>query len=66
MTDDVNTIDPAGLDAHTLREIKRIVESYPVVSESHDEVNDYRAGKSDAYTNVASVLSQWLDEIDEA
>jgi hypothetical protein len=66
MADDANKIDPEGLDAHTVREIKRLVESYPVVSEPHSGLNDYRAGKQDAYTTVAAVLSQWLEDTDES
>lgn len=66
MTDDIDTIDPATLDPHTLRNIKRLAESYPVVSESHDELNEYREGKRDGFTTVAAVIAQWLDEVDES
>lgn len=62
MTDDVDTIDPTTLDPHTLREVKRLVESYPVVSHSQTELDDYREGKRDGFTTVAAVISQWLDE----
>ncbi|WP_018259203.1 hypothetical protein [Halomicrobium katesii] len=66
MTND-DAIDPNELDQHTLREVKRLVESYSVVTsdETYHELDSYRQGKRDAYTNVATVLSDWIDDLDE-
>jgi hypothetical protein len=61
MTDE-ETIDPTKLDTHTLKQIKRVVEAYPVVSEDPTQISDYRAGKHDAFTTVAATLSEWIDE----
>jgi hypothetical protein len=61
MTDD-EPIDPSELDTHTLKQIKRIVEAYPVVSEDPTEINEYRAGKHAAFTTVAATLSEWIDK----
>lgn len=61
MTDD-GPIDASELDTHTLKQIKRVVEAYPVVSEDPTEINDYRAGKHAAFTTVASTLSEWIDK----
>ncbi|AEM57721.1 hypothetical protein HISP_10860 [Haloarcula hispanica N601] len=63
-----DAIDPTELDQHTLREVKRLVESYSVVSsdETYHELDSYRQGKTDAYTNIAAVLSDWIDELDES
>ena len=61
MTDD-EPIDPSELDTHTLKQIKRVVEAYPVVSEDPSQINEYRAGKHAAYTNVAATLSKWIDK----
>lgn len=47
---------------YTLREIKRFVEAYPVLSADTPLTNDYRAGKRDAYSSVAAKLSEWIDE----
>ncbi len=51
MTDD-ESIDPSELDTHTLKQIKRVVEAYPVVLEDPSQINDYRAGKHAAYTTL--------------
>ena len=59
MIDD-EPIDPSELDAHTLKQIKRVVEAYPVVSEDPTEINEYRAGKHSAYSSVAATLSEWI------
>ena len=40
MTDD-ESIDPSELDTHTFKQIKRIVEAYPVVSEDPSKITDY-------------------------
>lgn len=66
MTND-DAIDPNELDQHTLREVMRLVESYSVVTseETYHELDSYRQGKRDAYTNVATVLSDWIDDLDE-
>lgn len=61
MTDD-ESIDPSELDTHTLKQIKRVVEAYPVVSEDPLKITDYRAGKHAAYTTVAATLSEWIDD----
>lgn len=61
MTDD-EPIDTSELDTHTLKQIKRVVEAYPVVSEDPTEINEYRAGKHAAYTTVAATLSEWIDK----
>jgi hypothetical protein len=60
MTDD-ESIDTSELDTHTLKQIKRVVEAYPVVSEDPTQINDYRAGKHTAYSTVAATLSEWID-----
>ena len=60
MTDD-ESIDPSELDTQTLKQTKRVVEAYPVVSEDPTQINDYRAGKHAAYTSVATTLSEWID-----
>lgn len=67
MTDDY-AIDPNELDQHTLREVKRLVESYSVVTsdETYHELDSYRQGKRNAYTNVAAVLLDWIDDLDES
>lgn len=67
MTKD-DTIDTDGLDQHTLREVKRLVESYSVVTsdETYHNLDSYRQGKKDAYTNVAAVLSDWIDNPDDS
>jgi len=57
-----DTIDSDDLDQQTLQEIKRVVEAYPVMSTDYNSLSEYQAGKHDAYSNVAAVLSQWLDE----
>jgi len=56
------------LNQHTLREVKRLVESYSVVTsdETCHEIGSYRQGKRDAYMNVAAVLSDWTDDNDES
>ena len=59
---DEEAIDPSELDSHTLKEIKRVVENYPVVSEDPTDIDDYREGKHSAYTNIAAKLTQWIDE----
>lgn len=66
MTDD--TINPNTLDPHTLRELKRVLEAYPVVTSDipYHELSDYRVGKRDAYTTAAAKIDQWLDDIEEA
>jgi hypothetical protein len=61
MTND-EPLDPSELDAQTLKQIKRVVESYPVVSEDPSQIDDYRAGKHAAYTTVAATLSEWIDD----
>jgi len=61
MTDD-EPIDPSELDAQTLKQIKRVVESYPVVSENPSQIDEFRAGKHAAYTTVAATLSEWVDK----
>jgi hypothetical protein len=61
MTDD-KSIDPSELYTHTLKQIKRVVEAYPVVAEDPSQINEYRAGKHAAYTNVAATLSEWIDK----
>ncbi|WP_254837822.1 hypothetical protein [Natronomonas marina] len=61
MTDE-ETIDPTKLDTHTLKQIKRVVEAYPVVSEDPTQIDDYRAGKHAAFTTVAATLSEWIDK----
>lgn len=67
MTKD-DTIDVDELDQHTLREVKRLVESYSVVTsdETYYNLNSYRQGKRDAYTNVAAVLSDWINHPDDS
>lgn len=62
--DDTNTIDPSTLDAHTLKQIKGVVESYPVVTTEtpYHDLNDYRRGKRDAYTTIAATIDEWLGE----
>jgi hypothetical protein len=61
MTDD-EPIDPSELDTHTLKQIKRVVEAYTVVSEDLTEINEYRAGKHAAYSSIAATLSEWIDK----
>lgn len=61
MTDD-EPIDPSELDTQTLKQIKRVVEAYPVVSDDPTQINDYRAGKHAAYTSVAATLSEWIED----
>jgi hypothetical protein len=61
MTDE-EPIDLSELDTHTLKQIKRVVEAYPVVAEDQSQINEYRAGKHAAYTNVAATLSEWIDK----
>ena len=61
MVDD-EPIDPSELDTPTLKQIKRVVEAYSVVSEDPSQINDYRAGKHAAYTTVAATLSEWIDD----
>jgi hypothetical protein len=61
MTDE-ETIDPTKLDTYTLKQIKRVVEAYPVVSEDPSQITDFRAGKHAAYTTVAATLSEWIDD----
>jgi hypothetical protein len=61
MTDD-EPIDPSELDTQTLKQIKHVVEAYPVVSEDPSNINEYRAGKHAAYSTVAAKLSKWIDK----
>jgi hypothetical protein len=61
MADD-EPVDPSELDTPTLKQIKRVVEAYPVVSEDPSQINDYRAGKHAAYTTVAATLSEWIED----
>jgi hypothetical protein len=65
---DIDAINPNELDQHTLREVKRLVESYSVVTsdETYHELDGYRQGKRDAYTKVAAVLSDWIEDLDES
>jgi hypothetical protein len=65
---DYDAIDPNELDQHTLREVMRLVESYSVVTsdKTHHELDSYRQGKRDAYTNVAAALSDWINDLDES
>ncbi len=46
----------------------RLVESYSVVTsdEAYHELDSYRQGKKDAYTNVAAVLSDWIDDLEQS
>jgi len=64
--DDTETIDPNTLDAHTLKQIKRVVESYPVVTTDtpYHDLNNYRRRKRDTYTTLAATIDEWLDEND--
>lgn len=59
---DHEPIDPSELDTPTLKQIKRVVEAYPVVSEDPSQINDYRAGKHAAYTTIAATLSEWIED----
>jgi hypothetical protein len=61
MTND-EPIDPSELDTQTLKQIKRVVEAYPVVAEDPSNINEYRAGKHAAYSTVAATLSEWIDK----
>jgi len=61
MTDD-ESIDTSELDTHTLKQIKRVVEAYPVVSEDPTQIEDYRTGKYAAYSTIAATLSEWIDK----
>jgi len=64
MTDE--TIDPDTLDTYTLRQVKKVIEAYPVVSSEtpYHQLNDYRAGKRDGFTTVVVVIEQWLNDIE--
>jgi hypothetical protein len=55
-----DAVDLNELDQHTLREVKRFVESYSLVTsdETYHEIDNNRRGKRDAYTNIAAVISE--------
>jgi len=65
---DIDASNPNELDQHPLREVKRLVESYSVVTsdETYHEIDGNHQGKRDAYTKVAAVLSDWIEDLDES
>lgn len=69
MTDETDDelIDPEELDPYTLREVQRLIRGFPVLQEAtpHHELSSYREGRKNAFTAVAAVLSEWLDELED-
>lgn len=64
-TNDVSMIEPESLDLYTVKEIKHAVRGFPEASESPNDLNEFRAGKHQAYSAVMAMLTRFEETIEE-